>query len=631
MVNVRCALVVWLLLVAAAVPASAQAPIEYRVILMAPEHRVMQVEVTFRELPAAPLQLRMSRTSPGRYALHEFAKNVFDVVVRDGAGRALKPTRPNLHQWDVTGHDGTVVVTYRVYGDRVDGTYLAIDSTHAHINMPAALIWARGLDSRQARVSFVLPPERNWRVATQLLPTDDPFTFTAPNLAYLLDSPTEVSAFTLRTFTVPERPQEAGPTFRIALHHDGTDADADALARDAERIVRETLPIFGEFPRFEGNTYTFLADYVPWASGDGMEHRNSTVLSSAGALRNPGQRPGLLGTVAHEFFHSWNMERIRAAEIEPFDFENANMSRELWLGEGFTSYYTELILARSGLAPLERTLEDLANFVNEVTLSPGRALRSARDMSALAAFVDAAVSVDRTSWPNTFISYYTWGAAIGLGLDLSLRERAGGRTTLDDFMAALWQSFGRPGQAEPGIVKTPYTMAQLEETLASVTGDREFAREFFLKYIEGHDVVDYERLFQSAGFTTRRRDASKATLQGAALSFSGGPGARVQSLVRVDSPMYAAGIAQDDQIVSLDGRPIASDAALQEVLGRRRAGDRVPVRFVRRSGEAVDATIALEADPRIEIVPVEATGGTPTDEQQRFRQTWLGSKVNKVK
>ena len=132
-----------LALLCGATAAWAQAPVEYRLSFPEPEHRWMQVEVTFREVPPGPLHVRMSRTSPGRYALHEFAKNVFDVRLRDGKGTALTPERPDLHQWDVGGHDGTVVVSYRVFGDRIDGTYLAVDSTHAHMNMPATLMWAR--------------------------------------------------------------------------------------------------------------------------------------------------------------------------------------------------------------------------------------------------------------------------------------------------------------------------------------------------------------------------------------------------------------------------------------------------------------------------------------------------------
>src|SRR5262245_15696362 len=148
----RIAASVALVLVCAAVSA-AQAPVSYRVSFPAPEHRWMQVEATFSEVPrTGPLQLRMSRTSPGRYALHEFAKNVYDVQIRDGAGKALTPTRPDLHQWDVAGHDGTVIVTYRVFGDRTDGTYLSVDASHAHMNMPASLMWARGFEMRPVRI-----------------------------------------------------------------------------------------------------------------------------------------------------------------------------------------------------------------------------------------------------------------------------------------------------------------------------------------------------------------------------------------------------------------------------------------------------------------------------------------------
>ena len=270
-----------LVLVVLSSPAFAQSqPIEYTLSFPSPEHRWMQVEARFTGVPAGPLQLRMARTSPGRYALHEFAKNVFDVAIVNGKGQPLTATRPDNHEWDVATHDGTVVVTYKVFGDRTDGTYLGIDSMHAHINIPAALMFARGWFSRPARVTFVQPPGRKWRVATQLFPTSDPLVFTAPNIDYLMDSPTDFSNFMLREFSVDDGQKRTGPppTFRVALTHDGTEAEADAFAKDVERIVREELALWGEFPNYETNTYTFLSVYLPWASGDGMEHRNSTSL-----------------------------------------------------------------------------------------------------------------------------------------------------------------------------------------------------------------------------------------------------------------------------------------------------------------------------------------------------------------
>jgi len=261
---------------------SAQSPIAYRLTFADREQHQMQVEVSFTEVPAGPLELRMSRSSPGRYALHEFARNVLDVRAMDPAGRSLPIAHPNPHEWTVTGHSGDVRLSYRIFGDRVDGTYLAIDGRHAHINMPAAIIWARGFDDRPIRVRFEPPAGASWRVATQLLPGSDALTFTAPNLQYLMDSPTELSTFSLRTFTVPDEGRT--PVFRFAAHHGGTDAELDVLVRDVEAIVRETRFVFGEFPAFEGNTYTFIGDYVPGNRADAMEHRNSTVLTSPAPL-----------------------------------------------------------------------------------------------------------------------------------------------------------------------------------------------------------------------------------------------------------------------------------------------------------------------------------------------------------
>jgi predicted metalloprotease with PDZ domain len=340
----------------------------------------------------------------------------------------------------------------------------------------------------------------------------------------------------------------------------------------------------------------------------------------------------MLGTVAHEFFHSWNMERIRAKAIEPFNFEEANVSGELWLGEGFTSYYDTLIMQRSGLNQLEQTLANMAGTINTVVQSPGRRIRTAEHMSQLAPFVDAAAAIDRTNWGNTFISYYTWGEAIGLALDLSLRDRSNGRITLDDYMRALWRDFGRPGQPgvemEAGMVATPYTMEGLKSTLGEVAGDRAFADAFFASYIQGHDAADYARLLARAGLVAKRRNEGRAFVAGSqALSISSSAGARVTAPVGFDSPLYKAGVDQDDHITTIAGVTLTSQQALDDLLKRHKPGDSVPIRFVRRSGEAVAATLVFDTDPRIDIVPVEQAGGTLTPDQKRFRDAWLRSRV----
>jgi predicted metalloprotease with PDZ domain len=605
-------------LIGSVAPSFAQTPIGYRFSFPEPEHRWMQVDVSFADLPAGPLELRMSRSSPGRYAVHEFAKNIIDVRITDAAGRALEVVRPNPHQWTVPAHQGAVRVTYRIYGDRIDGTYLAVDSTHAHINMPAAVMWARGLEERPATLTFSVPAGSNWRVATQLMPGPDAFTFTAPNLQYLMDSPTEVSAHAVRSVTPPT---VTGAAFRLAVHHTGTDAELDAFAADVQRIVAEMRHVFGEYPAFDAGSYTFIADYLPWASGDGMEHRNSTILTSGSSIRS--NRAGLLDTISHEFFHSWNVERIRPRSLEPFNFDDANISGELWLAEGFTSYYGPLTMARAGLLTADELADEFTGVINTVRNSPGRMVRSAEEMSRHAPFVDAAVAIDRTAFDNTFISYYTWGEAIGLGLDLTLRERSRGKTTLDDFMRALWMRFGRSSSARPGYVDTPYTMADLKAVLAAVSGDAGFADQFFARYIQGHDVVDYAALLRRFGFVMRQ--AAPMTGHAGQLRMQEVQGRpRVISAVPFGSPAYAAGLERDDVILAVGGTDVKTVEDVERAIQSRRPGDQVPIVFERR-GSRVNATMTLVADPRVEVVSVEQTGAALTPEQRQLREGWLSS------
>ena len=443
--------------------------VRYAVTFPDPAHHEARIVADFPAAKGDTLEVWMSRSSPGRYALHEFAKNVYDVQVTDASGRALPVVRRDPYRWLVLARGRAVRFAYTLFADRADGTYSQIDASHAHLNMPATFAWARGLESRPAAVRFTSPAGSGWRVATQLIGTGDSLRWVAPDLAYFMDSPTELSAFALRSWTVPG-PGGRSDTIRIALHHQGTDAELDRYVEALKKVVAEQIGIFGEPARYDHGTYTFLADYLPWASGDGMEHRNSTVLSSTGALARDSTR--LLLTASHEFFHSWNMERIRSAEIEPFDFTRSDPSHALWFGEGFTNYYDRLALRRAGLISDSAFAAMLGTIVNDVVLAPGRRFFSPMEMSLQAPFADAATAIDPVNQPNTFLSYYTWGSGIALGLDLALRARPGGKT-LDGYMRLMWERFGRP--ARRYVVRRPYTVDDLERTLGEYAGDRAFA------------------------------------------------------------------------------------------------------------------------------------------------------------
>ncbi len=595
----------------------AAAMLEYRFSFPAPEHRFLQVEAVFPDLGSAPLDLRMSRSSPGRYSLHDFAKNVYDVQAVDAEGKAVALAQPDPYGWRAENYGGTLTVRYKVFGDRVDGTYLAVDRTHAHINMPAVILFARGLDDHAISVRFDPPSAQPaWRAATQLMPGDGPFAFTAPNLQYLMDSPVELGPVAVESFVVD------GHTFRFAAHHTGTAQELSAFAQDAAAIVREERAIFGEFPTYEPGAYTFLADYTPSASGDGMEHRNSTVITSSRTIAS--NRLGLLGTVAHEFFHNWNVERIRPRSLEPFDFERANMSGELWLAEGFTQYYGPLALARTGLADVTTTARTFADLIDAVS-GPARALRSAVEMSRMAAFTDGGRPMDRTNWSTTYISYYPFGGAIALALDLTLRERFDGHVTLDDFMRAMWRTHGRPGGSRPGYVDRPYTLADVEARLGEVTESPAFASEFFARYIEGHEMADYGQLLALAGFTLRPASPRAAWMGGRFARGEHG-GVRLDSDTVPGTPLYLAGLDRGDEILGLGGARIDSEQRLNDVLRGRKPGDALSLSFADVTGNNQTTTVRLAADPMNEVVPMETIRRSLSPAQQRFRQQWLGSR-----
>ena len=598
---------------ALALPAQAQTaapPVRYDLSFDNAVHHEARITVTYRDVGRDPVRFEMARSSPGRYAIHEFARNVYSVSAVDGAGRPLTVQRTDPYGWTVAGHDGTISVTYTLYGDRADGTYAQIDATHAHLNMPATLMWARGFDDRPVQLTFrAFAPD--WRIATQLAPTDRPDVFTAPNLQYLMDSPTELSDHMVREWRV----DDAGTprTIRIAIHHPGTAEQADLFAARARRIVEQQIAIFGDVPDFDYGTYTFLADYMPQVSGDGMEHRNSTVISGSRSLADANFSQ--IGTLSHEFFHAWNVERLRPAELEPFDFTRANPTPSLWFAEGFTNYYGPLAIRRAGESTVDRFLEEMGGQLDDVVNAPARAYGSPQDMSLRAPFVDAATSIDPTNG-NIFVSYYPYGAVLALALDLTLRERFEG-VTLDDYMRHMWRTHGVDGK--------PYTADDLRAGLAEVTGDPAFAQTFFETSVQGSELPDFTPLLEQAGIVLRPRNPNSAWA---------GPG-RLQvadKVVRLaggtapGTPLYEAGLDRGDEIVSLGDTDLDSEADWDRVLQGLKPGDAVLIVFIQRGIER-RAELRLASDPSIELVRLEAAGGSPTPAQLAFREAWLGKDV----
>jgi predicted metalloprotease with PDZ domain len=588
-------------------PLLAQQKVTYQLAFPNAVHHEAQINVTFSGISSDTLKVLMARSSPGRYALHEFAKNVYSVSATDSKGKKLSISRPNPHQWNVTGYNGNdVTVQYTLFGDHADGTYTGIDETHAHLNMPATLMHAKGFEKAPATVTFNMPQGSNWKVATQLKHIQGT-SYTAPDFQYLMDSPTELSNFDFAEWTVTDNKKPK--TIQVALHHQGTKQQFNDYVAKTKKIVAEQKAVFGELPDFEFSRYTFIACYMPQAVGDGMEHRNSTILTSAAPLAKSMQ--GQLNTVSHEFFHAWNVERIRPKSLEPFNFQEANMSEALWLAEGFTSYYGDLIMARSGIFDTKKYLDDLAGDLNYVLLLPGRQYHNLVEMSMQAPFVDAARSVDPVNRNNTFMSYYTYGNMIGLAMDLTLRRDY--NKTLDDFMQAMWKKYGKKEQ--------PYTMPDVEATLAEVSGDKTWANTFFKNYIYGTNLPDFASLLAQAGVSLRKANAGKVTLGITALRF-GNEGATIIAGTNVNSAAYKAGLDRTDMLLEIDGNKLDTEKNLEKILRSYKPGDKVKVTY-KRVGETRTTELVLDEVPTMELVLTDKAPKSATD----FRNAWLGSKV----
>ena len=561
-------------------------------------HHEAEIKATFPNIKTKTVTARMSRTSPGRYALHEFAKNVYAFKATNSKGEQLTVKRPDPYSWEISDHDGTVNISYTLFANRGDGTYSQVDDTHAHLNMPATFIFMDTTEERPIEITFNPRKDLNWKVATQLKKLTET-KYSAPNLYYFLDSPTEVSNYQLREFMLD------GQNIRFVLHSPDTAEDFDTYWKKVKAIVHQQKAVFGQLPSYDFGEYTFLACYIGNASGDGMEHRNSTILTSTRTLAEGGLDRNI-GTVSHEFFHSWNIERIRPNDLEPFDFTEANMSESLWFAEGFTSYYTGLLMARAGVITAEDYIKGLNGGFNYVWNSPAREFFNPIEMSYQAPFVDAARSVDPVNRGNTFISYYSYGSVLGLALDLSLREKG---LNLDDYFKEVWKAHGKNEVA--------YTVQDLEKVLGNYAGDA-FAKAFFSNYIHASKMPEYKRLFEQVGVALERDD-TKAFF-GATFA-DNEKGLMITRATQKGSPAYEAGLDSGDLITAIDGVMVSKKDDFDTLLKGMKPGQELAVSF-ERFGKSKTTTVKLTSDPTYTITLEEKV----TKKVEKARAAWLEKK-----
>lgn len=543
----------WILVLALAALACAQTPapwsLRYDLDLTHPNNHLFGVTLHVGFAPAAPpaaLDLWMPAWYPGRYSLYNYAANVQNLSAEceTSAAAATSPLplqRSGPSSWRIaTQACPQIAVHYRVYGDTLTGSFAQLDATHANVNGGPVFLYVAGHKADPVALNIAAP--RGWRVLDELGELNQT-TLRFPNYDVFIDAPIEAApAFTLDRF------RQDGKTYRVLIHsylpEGGNHA---ALLAALAKLVAVENAVIG--PPYDLKTYTFFFHFDPESQGDGMEHLFGTQIMIPAGL---GEEAGLMGAeedAAHEFFHQWNVKRIRPLELGPWDYQQPDPTQCLWIAEGLTQYYGDISVERAGLISPDQYLARLAGSIASFERQPGHALMSAADSSLTAWFHDRTPLEQATNQRATTISYYQKGELLGVLLDLDLRRRSHGRQSLDDVMRYMWKHFYQGPRATYYLPGRGYTQQDFERALEAVSGASYQA--FFAAYVDGVAEIPYDDYLSAAGL---RLDCSVpegvASYSGLALR-----GAQV-AMVDPDSPAERAGLGVGDEITAVDGHPV---------------------------------------------------------------------------
>ncbi|HEX5010205.1 MAG TPA: PDZ domain-containing protein [Planctomycetota bacterium] len=587
-----------------------------RFLVTLPDRQAHQLHVRLTvERPAGatgPLALGLPVWTPGSYLVREFSRNVLDLSATDASGAPLAVTKRDKNTWEVAaGSARTVQLDYELYANERSVRTSHVDADHAFLSPAGTFLFVRGADGRPApgeqRVRIEAPA--GWSVFCALPVKGGELV--APDYDTLVDSPIEVGPHRVLEFA------NDGVPFRIVLAGDGT-LDEARLREDVAKLVDEVAAVFGQQPY---PSYTFFLELVD-AGGGGLEHADCSVnMVSRWNFGKKKEYRDLLGLLAHEFFHAWNVKRFRPAALGPFDYDRENYTPDLWVAEGVTSYVDDLCVVRAGFydKPGE-WLDAVAASYKETAELPG-----ARRMSLSRASQDTWIKFYRPdeNSRNSSVSYYSKGALVALQLDLRIRRLSGGARSLQDALRLGWQRYTAKGQGYP---------AGALQALAAETADADLA-DFFAAYVDGTEPLAPDEDLAFVGLQLKRtpskternlpKDADGFALEPwlGLVTATDGPLCKVTGVLE-DGPAWRAGLNTDDQILAVDGQRVAQDT-LQDRLDRAGA-EPLEISFFR--GQSLRTLTLTPEARRLEdwkLAPIDA----PSDAQKAAFKAWTGQEL----
>jgi predicted metalloprotease with PDZ domain len=586
-------------------PALAQTaadPIRYTLSFPAPHTHYVEVTAVVPTAGRPSVELMMAVWTPGSYMVREYARHVEAVTAAGPDGRARDVEKSDKNRWRVTtGGAPSVTVKYRVYAREMSVRTNWVEADFAMLNgAPTFLTLAEGA-TRPHEV--VIQPARGWRrsmTGLAEMPGGE-HRYRAADFDTLVDSPIVIGNPAVYEFTVD------GKKHYLVNVGEGGVFDGAQAARDLEVLVKEHRRMWGPLPY---DKYLFLNMLTMVTDGaGGLEHKNSTLLTaSRWATRTRRTYLAWLGLASHEFFHAWNVKRLRPVELGPFNYEEEVLTRSLWIAEGITDYYGELAVHRAGLSTREEYLDGLSDQIEDVQTSPGRLVQPV-ELASFDAWIKYYRPDENTA--NSSISYYTKGAVLAFLLDAEIRQATRDAKSLDDVMRAAFQKFS----GSRGF--TPEEFRAAAEQVAGTS-----LQAFWAKGVESAEELDYGAALEGLGLRFKPAPAPAPDRPGRAwlgMSTRNDAGRLVVTQVRRDTPAHTAGLNVDDEILGIDDFRVRADQ-LAARLDRYKPGDKVTLLVARREQlMRLDASLGTEPPRswRLEVTP------TPASSQTRRLERWL--------
>ena len=598
-------------------PLQSQAPytISYRLAMSRPASHLFELTIDVT-VPAnetsGTVDFQIPKWQPGRYSVADFAANVQEFAAHS-QNRPLAWTKIDEQTWRVQRQGNrSVTVTYKMFGDDLSGTYAQLDVGHA--NYTGGEIFMYVVGHKADAVDLHIDAPANWRVVNGRTERPNQVDWKYPNYEILIDNPTEIGPdWTMDDFKVD------GKTYHVVVHSRGDEGGRrPAFVRDVEKIVRAETAMWGA-PEFD--SYTFMFHFAADdRSSDGMEHLMSTQIIEPGILADRNTYDGAVSTSAHEFFHAWNVKRLRPVELGPWDWTKPAATRGLWIAEGFTQYYGIAMYHRAGFTDSTQFLRDVSQTITIIEDSPANKLMSAEASSMAAPFIDAALHRQRTNLSNTSLSYYLKGELIALNLDLLIRGWTRGQKSLDDVMRRAYDEFYvKSPNASYYLKGRGYSIEDFARIASEVAG-RDMTT-WFAKYVRGVDPLPYDEALGAVGMRVTKAQASQPYTAGIVIDRDDRVALRLAALTS-GSPAERGGLQQGDVLVSIGGTNVSRDNWVS-VLNRYKKGDHIPV-TVRRFRRNMELSIEL-GDPDVYDYRIEELPNASA-EMKRLRSAWLDGK-----